>query len=59
MQIVINTIAGTFLVPQERESDLIYWLTHNATRIDSKSISEQARQNNQYVGTQLLNELKQ
>lgn len=56
MQIVINTIEGTFVVPKEREADLIYWLKHNANRINSSSVWEQQSPTSQFVGRQVLNE---
>jgi hypothetical protein len=56
MQIVINTIEGTFVVPKEREADLIYWLKHNANRIDGGSVWEQRNQTVPSPGRQLLNE---
>lgn len=56
MQIVINTIEGTFVVPKEREADLIYWLNHNANKIDGAPVKEQYTQSSNFTGRQLLNE---
>ena len=61
MQIIINTIHGTFVVPRDKESQLIAWLQHNAVRADTTTyVKEQNvngqlhNQHPQYGGTQLL-----
>ncbi len=54
MQITINTIAGTFVVPPEKESQLIIWLQANAVKVGQQPVSE--TQNSQYPGRQLLSE---
>jgi hypothetical protein len=54
MQIVINTIEGTFIVPAERQSELIYWLNHNAIKVGQQSVKEQT--NTQSAGTHLIND---
>ena len=56
MQIVINTIEGTFVIPKEKEADLIYWLKQNANRINGASVWEQHNQTAYSTGRQLLNE---
>ena len=57
MQIVINTIAGTFLVPTEKQSELIYWLEKNAIKAGQQTVREQVQTGNQtYTGRQLINE---
>lgn len=56
MQIVINTINGTYVVPQEKESSLIMWLQQNAIKAGQQQVSEQSQQTNQYTGRQLLSE---
>jgi hypothetical protein len=64
MQIIINTIEGTFIVPTERQADLIYWLKHNATKVDLNTVGEQCSQPyvnssqpyQNYSGKRLLNE---
>ena len=53
MQIIINTIEGTFVVPREREADLIYWLKHNANRVGQHTVAEQT--GSSFEGTQLIN----
>jgi hypothetical protein len=53
MQIVINTIEGTFIVPAERQSELIYWLKHNAIKVGPQSVKEQT--NSPSTGTELIN----
>lgn len=54
MQIVINTIHGTFVVPREKEAELLIWLFTNATRVQQQNqIREQGSEGN-YQGQQLL-----
>lgn len=40
MQIVIHTIAGTFLVPEHKQADLVFWLEQNAVRANTNPVSE-------------------
>ena len=54
MQIIINTIAGTFVVPPEKESQLILWLQSNAIKVGQQPVTE--TQNSGYTGRQLLSE---
>ena len=57
MQIIINTIEGTFIVPTERQADLIYWLKQNANWINKVPVGEQHGQSNQnYSGRQFITE---
>jgi hypothetical protein len=57
MQIVINTINGTFIVPAEKQAELIYWLQNNAIRVGQEPVREQVNQGNPpYIGRQLINE---
>ena len=57
MQIVINTIQGTFIVPSEKQAELIMWLQRNAIKAGQEPVREQANQGNQvYTGRQLINE---
>lgn len=54
MQIVINTIHGTYVVPREKEAELLNWLYVNATRVQQRTqIREQGSDDN-YPGQQLL-----
>jgi len=53
MQIVINTNEGTFVVPTERQAELIYWLKNNANRVDQRPVKEQ--NNSALTSTQLIN----
>jgi hypothetical protein len=55
MQIIINTIAGTFLVPSHKESDLIHWLESNAVKTGQQPVQEQGGSQN-YTGRQLISE---
>lgn len=54
MQIVINTIDGTFIVPAEKQAELIFWLRNNAIKIGQEDVREQA--NSSFPGTRLINE---
>lgn len=57
MQIVINTIQGTFIVPAEKQSELIMWLQRNAIKAGQEPVREQVQQGGQnYTGRQLINE---
>lgn len=62
MNITINTISGTFVVPAERQSDLIMWLERNAIKIGGQEpVREQTQSRTQqnpagYPGRQLINE---
>jgi len=55
MQIVINTINGTYLVPSEKEAALISWLEQNAIRAGAPTVSEQTY--GTQTGRQLLSEV--
>ena len=59
MQIVINTIEGTYVVPADKQADLIYWLQQNAINVNQNNIvREQGRtqSSGQQIGRQLINE---
>lgn len=59
MQIIINTIQGTYVVPAEKQADLIYWLQANAIKVGQEPVvREQVTADRQagYVGRQLINE---
>jgi hypothetical protein len=55
MQITINTIDGTFLVPSEKEAALIAWLEMNAVKAGQQPVQEQGGSQN-YAGRQLISE---
>lgn len=55
MQIVIHTIEGTFLVPTEKQAELIHWLNMNAIKAGGNQVREQTINQNS-VGRQLLSE---
>ncbi len=55
MQIIINTITGTFLVPSEKEAALIAWLEMNAVKVGQQPVQEQGSSQN-YAGRQLITE---
>ena len=55
MQIIINTIAGTFLVPSHKETELIHWLQNNAVKAGQQPVQEQGGSQN-YAGRQLISE---
>ena len=54
MQIVINTIHGTFIVPREKEAELLNWLYVNATRVQQQTQIREQGSADDYQGQQLL-----
>jgi hypothetical protein len=57
MSIVINTIQGTFIVPSEKQAELICWLQTHAIKAGQEPVREQINQDgNTYVGRQLITE---
>lgn len=53
MEIIINTIQGTFVVPREKEAALITWLEQNAAKVQFNTCVKE-EQNDSYIGRQLL-----
>ncbi len=58
MQITIQTRAGLFIVPENKETDLIMWLQQNAVKAGQQAVYEQgsAISSDTYTGRQLLGE---
>lgn len=59
MNISITTIEGTFLVPTERQADLIQWLKSNAIKVGQQTVYEYTDQDQtrtSYNGRTLINE---
>jgi|688.fasta_scaffold1040629_2 hypothetical protein len=57
MQIVIHTIEGTFIVPTDKQAELVYWLKNNAIKAGQQQVREEVTQGGQtYTGRQLINE---
>ena len=57
MSIVINTMQGTFIVPNEKQADLICWLQTNAIRANQAPVREHFTQGEtSYIGRQLITE---
>ena len=58
MQISIQTRAGLFIVPSEKESSLIMWLQQNAIKAGQQTVYEQGQtiSNDGYTGRQLISE---
>lgn len=54
MEITVNTIYGTFIVPREKADQLIAWLQANAVKQGQQPIGEVQQGN--YTGRQLINE---
>lgn len=48
---------GTFIVPTEKQAELIYWLQNNAIKTGHQTVREEATQPGNYTGRQLINEL--
>ena len=55
MQIVIHTIEGTFIVPTEKQSELLFWLKNNAVKAGTQSVRENTG-TQPYPGRQLISE---
>lgn len=55
MQITIQTISGTYVVPPEKEAALVHWLQNNAIKVGSQPVAETMK-NPFYAGRQLLSE---
>jgi hypothetical protein len=57
MDIIINTIQGTFVVPQHKQQELIQWLINNTVKVGQEPVREQFQSNGTgYTGRQLLSE---
>ena len=55
MQIVINTIQGTYVVPADKEASLIAWLQQNAIKVGQQPVHEH-QGHSSYTGRQLISE---
>lgn len=55
MQIVIHTIQGTYIVPTEKQAELIHWLQNNAIKVGAEPVREDRSQWGE-TGRQLINE---
>ena len=53
MSITVNTIYGTFIVPDNKQDELINWLQSNAVK---PGHTTEGAQQGQYNGQQLINE---
>ena len=38
--ITITTIEGTFIVPKDKQADLLFWLKQNAVRAGQRTVHE-------------------
>lgn len=58
MEIIINTINGTYIVPRDRADELMTWLQQNAIKQSPKAIGEVkiGEYSEEYLGRQLINE---
>jgi hypothetical protein len=56
MEITVNTIYGTFIVPREKADQLLAWLQQNAVKAGAQPIRETTNDNTQFTGRQLINE---
>ena len=54
MSLTINTIYGTFIVPDEKTDALISWLQANAIKPGQQRVGED--KNETYTGQQLITE---
>jgi hypothetical protein len=55
MQIVIQTIQGTYIVPTDKQAELILWLQNNAVKAGAHNVRENTDQQT-YSGQQLITE---
>jgi hypothetical protein len=57
MDIIINTIEGTFVVQREKQADLLNWLKQNAVKVGQEPLKERYQDSSgAYSGRQLINE---
>lgn len=56
MEITVNTIYGTFIVPREKADQLLAWLQQNAVKAGQEPIRETSNENRGFTGRQLINE---
>jgi len=60
MEIIVNTIYGTYIVPREKTDQLLTWLQQNGIKAGQEPIRETfqtSNNNNQnFIGRQLINE---
>lgn len=58
MQITIQTTHGLWIVPESKESELVYWLQQNAIKAGQQAVYEQGHtiSRDTYTGRQLINE---
>lgn len=55
MEIKVETLNGTFIVPQDRCDELVTWLQQNAVRQNQRPLGE-IKENDSNTGRQLINE---
>jgi hypothetical protein len=53
MSITVNTIYGTFIVPDNKQDELVAWLQANAVK---PGHTAESIQQGEYAGKQLINE---
>lgn len=56
MQTVIHTIQGTFIVPPDKQAELIYWLQKHAIKSENAPVREQVTQGGNFTNRQLISE---
>lgn len=56
MEITIQTIQGTFIVPQNKVPELIMWLQANAINANQQAMREKHNSHSRPGATQLINE---
>ena len=55
MEIIVNTIQGTFVVPSTKQASLIMWLEANAIKVGQKVVHEDVSEQNS-IARQLISE---
>lgn len=58
MEITVNTIYGTYIVPREKTDQLLVWLQQNAVKAGQQPIRETIQTNDpqNFTGRQLIHE---
>jgi hypothetical protein len=56
MEITVNTIYGTFIVPREKTDQLLTWLQQNAIKAGQQPIRETNSDSQNFIGRELIHE---
>ncbi len=56
MEITVNTIHGTYIVPREKTDQLLSWLQQNAIKAGQQPIRETSQDSQNFTGRELIHE---